>query len=296
VGLLPSHIRLLLRLQDRFGGFEGPVMTLGNQDLFASEADLRTMFAEVGVTPREPAEVPLHTSPVLREFFGEKSQDYVHARVFFDMLGLDGYADLDKFPDDEPVIRHDLNDPVPDDLRGRFGLVLDGGTIEHVFDIAQALRNVVAMVRVGGCVVQFNPHWHPDHGFYSLNPCLFYDFFGACGFDEMTCYVLQGDLRNVLDPQPCFEYRPGMEYQHLLDPERTPVLCFAARKVADVPTVNPTQDFYSHRRGDDAPLDVPPSPPGAGSPNGAGPLERMRRGLYRWRSNRIKHWERLGRL
>lgn len=294
MGLLPSHIRLLLHLHHRLGGFEGPVMTLGNQDLFASEADLRAMFAAAGLTPREPAEVLPHSSPVLRAFFGEKSRDYMHARVFFDMLGLDGYADIDQFPDDQPVIRHDLNEPVPDDLHGRFGLVLDGGTIEHVFDIAQALRNVVAMTRVGGCVVQLNPLWHPDHGFYSLNPCLFYDFFGACGFEDATCFILQGDLRDVLAPQPCFEYHPGMEYEHLLDPARTPVVCFAARKVADVAPVNPTQGVYRRRPSEGAPLDIPPLPPGGGERNGAGRLERARRALDEWRARRIKHWERLG--
>ena len=296
MGLLPTHIRLLLVLHRRFGGFEGPVMTLGNQDLFASEADLRTMFAEAGLTPREPAEVAPHTSAVLGVMFAEKSRDYVHARVFFDMLGLDGYADVDKFPDDHPVVRHDLNDPVPDELRGRFGLVLDGGTIEHVFDIAQALRNVVSMVRVGGCVVHFNPLWHADHGFYSLNPCLFYDFFGACGFEELTCYILQADLRDVLAPQPCFEYTPGMEYQHLLDPARTPVLCFAARKAADVPAVNPTQGFYANRPGEEAPLHTPPPPPATGRPNGAVRLERARRRLREWRAKRIRHWDQLGRI
>ncbi len=42
---------------------------------------------------------------------------------------------------------HDLSDPVGDDLKDRFELIYDGGTTEHVFDIAQSFRNVDAMLK-----------------------------------------------------------------------------------------------------------------------------------------------------
>jgi hypothetical protein len=48
---------------------------------------------------------------------------------------------------------HDLSDPVGNDLKNRFELIYDGGTTEHVFDIAQSFRNVDAMLKEGGIFV-----------------------------------------------------------------------------------------------------------------------------------------------
>jgi hypothetical protein len=47
-----------------------------------------------------------------------------------------------------------LNKPVPDNLRSRFSVVFDGGTLDHVFNICQALKNAMEMVEVGGYFVQ----------------------------------------------------------------------------------------------------------------------------------------------
>jgi topoisomerase-4 subunit A len=40
----------------------------------------------------------------------------------------------------------DLNRPINSELKERFGLVIDGGTLEHVFDVAQAMENVAEML------------------------------------------------------------------------------------------------------------------------------------------------------
>jgi hypothetical protein len=44
----------------------------------------------------------------------------------------------------------DMNKPIPPELAGRFSAVIDGGTLEHVFDFPQAALNVAKMLKVGG--------------------------------------------------------------------------------------------------------------------------------------------------
>ena len=73
---------------------------------------------------------------------------------------------------------HDLNQPIPEDWHGRYDLVLDGGTLEHIFDIRRALENVMALVRVGGRVFLFTPtNNYCGHGFYQFSPELFWRVF-----------------------------------------------------------------------------------------------------------------------
>jgi SAM-dependent methyltransferase len=76
----------------------------------------------------------------------------------------------------------DLNEPVPDEMKQRFDLVWEGGTLEHVFDIAQALANCASMCRLGGMVFHALPMNWLNHGFYNVNPTLMVDFHEDNGF------------------------------------------------------------------------------------------------------------------
>ncbi len=56
----------------------------------------------------------------------------------------------------------------------------DGGTLEHVFNYPQAIRNCMEMVRVGGHFLQVtNANNYMGHGFYQYSPELIYGIFSA---------------------------------------------------------------------------------------------------------------------
>ena len=70
---------------------------------------------------------------------------------------------------------HDMNQPIPDTLRERFSVVFDGGTLEHVFNVTQALKNCMEMVAVGGHFIQVNTaNNYMGHGFWQFSPELIY--------------------------------------------------------------------------------------------------------------------------
>jgi len=75
----------------------------------------------------------------------------------------------------------DLNEPI--DIGQRFDIVHNAGTLEHVFDIAQAFRNIHNLTRPGGFMIHHAPFvgW-VDHGFYALQPTLFWDLAEANGY------------------------------------------------------------------------------------------------------------------
>jgi hypothetical protein len=253
MGLLPSQIKLLLMLHLRFQ-FEGPVVTLGNQDIYASYRDLQGFFAQVDCPWVAPREIRGHTSWNLATVFPERAPEFVHARTLFEMMGIDGYVDIDLGEQDQPEVRHDLNVPVAPELCDRFGLTLDGGTLEHIFDVGVALRSMARMTRVGGWVFHVNPIAFINHGFYNFDPMLFYDFYELNGFDSPKCYVVQVDTNDVFAPCPWFQYSYGQSFGHVLEPGKVPVACFAARKRESVPVIRPpvqgalTPDFPARMR------------------------------------------------
>lgn len=87
----------------------------------------------------------------------------------------------------------DLNDPLPQEHRGAFDLVVDSSCLEHCFNVAQAFRNLCEMVRVGGWVTTVAPIYIFNHGYYNINPIMHQDGFEANGFEIQSQELITND-------------------------------------------------------------------------------------------------------
>ncbi|MDO5640778.1 MAG: class I SAM-dependent methyltransferase [Paracoccus sp. (in: a-proteobacteria)] len=86
---------------------------------------------------------------------------------------------------------HDLSLPVGKELQSKFDLIYDGGTTEHVFDIAQSFRNVDAMLRDNGIFVSCvgTDGWF-GHGFYQVGPDIPWRYWVASlGYKMLGCWT-----------------------------------------------------------------------------------------------------------
>ena len=85
----------------------------------------------------------------------------------------------------------DLNERLDPILRAwNYDVVLDVGTAEHCFNIAQAMINMAGLVKMGGYIIHENPFNCGNHGFYNLNPTMFADFYAANGFKVLDCRLV----------------------------------------------------------------------------------------------------------
>jgi len=77
----------------------------------------------------------------------------------------------------------DLNEP----LRfgwGQFGIVINSGTAEHVFDQRQLWRTIHERCKPGGMMMHALPLWGwLDHGFYNYHPTFVTDVAAANGYE-----------------------------------------------------------------------------------------------------------------
>lgn len=124
--------------------------------------------------------------------YGDLTQDDGYAERFFTGIGFDAVQSLDISDFEGAEVLHDLNRPIPDALKGSCDLVYDGGTTEHVFDVAQAMDNIANLLRPGGVYVACVPgNGFFAHGFYQFGPELVYGYWKhARGFDVLSCSLL----------------------------------------------------------------------------------------------------------
>ena len=161
------------------------VLSLGYPDILALPEELAALF---GAELLPAFEFRDDSSQIARWHGLPESTRIVEAEHFLALLGYDlEVLDVVQARGGERV--HDLNEPVPAQLHQRYALVIDPGTLEHCFNIAQAAKNLAEMVALGGCVFHGNPLNMFNHGFYNLNPTWYHDFYVANGF---TVQLVEG--------------------------------------------------------------------------------------------------------
>ena len=183
MGLARAAVNLLL-LEAARRPFRGAVVTLGRQHVYVTGDEVRAMARHHGV-PLQPVHEELHRELHLA------AKGFLSDDCLLQMIGFQRIVRVDYSDYEAPDAILDLNSPeTPDALRGAFDLVLDSGTIEHVFDIASAIRHCCRMVNVGGRIIHLTPSSNcVEHGFHSVSPTLFADFYAASRFEVNRVYL-----------------------------------------------------------------------------------------------------------
>lgn len=192
MGIDAQCLRLLLNARRRGVSYARPMM-IGRQNFS-------------GLTPKQAAEI--------FRAFGQSVPDelpsWFDARYIEPMLIKFGAADvasLDCSDYEGANVIHDMNLPIPEELKNRFSVVIDCGTLEHVFNYPQALKSAMEMVAVGGhfLATTICNNWM-GHGFYQFSPELFFRAFSEDnGFTLEDIFACESSVRGrwyrVSDPK-----------------------------------------------------------------------------------------------
>ncbi|HVJ66666.1 MAG TPA: class I SAM-dependent methyltransferase [Caulifigura sp.] len=169
---MPKPLAELLLRESAARPFHGEVATLGRLHVYFTADELENCAARAGA---KLAEFPrtLHREPDLarRGFLADDS--FLTALGFQSSTRVD-YSDYEAA---EEIL--DLNSAeTPRHLQQRFDVIIDSGTIEHVFHLPNALAHLARMLKPGGRIIHISPSSNcMDHGFYGFSPTFFTDYY-----------------------------------------------------------------------------------------------------------------------
>jgi hypothetical protein len=83
----------------------------------------------------------------------------------------------------------DLSRTVPDRYVASADFIFDGSVMDNVFSPSEAIQNVAKILRTGGRYFGINQCSTLSYAYVTFNPCWFFDFFVANGFDDVKVYV-----------------------------------------------------------------------------------------------------------
>lgn len=177
MGIDVQTLRFLKYVFETRGAF-GRVLTVGRQGVHCSPHIQHLVLGRPGVAPGSFCE------PLLISNFGATCVDSIDASDY-----------------EGATVVHDLNEPFVHDM-GTYDTVFDGGCLEHIFDVAAALRNLTKVCREGGQLIHVLPANNQcGHGFWQFSPELFFSLYSSSrGFFGTEVFV--GD---VIDPNWIFK-------------------------------------------------------------------------------------------
>lgn len=237
MGLGPPVIELYRQLKV-LGAFQdvSEVMELGSQDFWCPQRNLvKALFAAFG--GREPPPELLNTNHTSQK----------PARMLYEGLGI-GYQCVDVDGRTGTLVL-DLNfDSVPTEHKGRYGLVTNHGTSEHLLNQFNVFKMMHDFTKLGGIMIHAVPFTvHLDHGFFNYQPNFFECLARYNSYDTLGLWVgLDWQLASFIpwDPQLLDFLTFSAKTTHLL--------VAAQRKIYDREFCVPFQEIYENMIPDDA--------------------------------------------
>ena len=153
------------------GILKGPLLALGSQEIHESRDG-------IGAYAR-------------RHGYRELEKQGTVAALFKERYGVEEYESCDL--NERADVQLDLGRPLPEAMHGRWNAVLDGGTMEHIFDVRRVLENIHLGLAPGGAALHLSPlTWH-NHGFYNFTPKFFQGLARANNYQFVAeAYFFQG--------------------------------------------------------------------------------------------------------
>jgi hypothetical protein len=253
-------------------------MTVGRQRISVSSKYIPAILSGIAIPPKE-------ASTILEGQFAEP---------LFKVLGAKRVWSVDTSDWESATHVHDFNQPLPPSLADQYSVVLDAGTLEHVFNISQAFKNCMEMLRVGGHFIQANcANNYMGHGFWQFSPELIYRIFAPQNGFQIKAVLLHEPNRMLRDGASFGAWYkvedPAAHHCRVeLNNRRPTYICTIAQRIAErqIFSTFPQQSDYAEGW---TKAQEPPPLPRTGSkmrqliPN---PIKK----LYRWGLQVRKNW------
>ena len=224
-GLLPRHGALLEI---------GEANWYGNVDPHVLAADIQEFISD----PTRRAALAQR----LDQLLAEKSETYlfdlvkIFYEIFFEPTEVQA-VDFEGTPCAQPL---DLNLPLV--LSRRFEVVINHGTAEHIFNIGQVFKTIHDFTVPGGLMIHESPFtgW-VDHGFYNLQPTLFFDL-AASNHYALAVFIEDLAAKTITQLQTRDQVYELTRSKQL--PENAMLFTILKKDLDDRPFAIPIQGYY----------------------------------------------------
>lgn len=190
MALTRTSLDSLLR-EHRYRPITGDVVLIGRQTVYVTPAEALALMSQHGIDVGGVAagdiEIDRRTVNRVADY---PACDLISDRALLRLLGASRVLALDHDPYEGAEIIHDLNKPLPPKLHNSADFIIDGSTLDNVFDPALVIRNFAEMMRPGGRLLTMNMYSNDHEPYCIVPPLWFLDYFVVNEFSDCKLYVI----------------------------------------------------------------------------------------------------------
>ena len=250
MAILPQHIHILSMEQRENRIIKGNVLTIGQQSVWQNIEQTRKILNKYNLK-NYPINDSSDFKNNIKSWTNKKKIKNISCKALLKIMGADKVEALDISDYEEADIIHNQNEPIDNLFFSKYDLVLDQGSLEHIFDVPTALQNLSNMVKVGGTLGIAVPASNfIDHGFYSFSPTLFIDFFDANNFTDTRVYLREGSPRIYNRKGRLFKYNFSSKEKPIVSSKSIEVIVFAKKgaELINNCSIKPIQSIYNPKK------------------------------------------------
>lgn len=243
------HVVEALIRESQYRPLSGDVVLIGRQTVYFTPESIVELLGKHGIEVNvNPADIETGGGST-NNLANHYSKKLITDAALFRLLGMPKVQALDHSDYEGAEIIHNLTKPLPPNLEGCADFIVDGSTLDNVFDPAMVIRNFAAMLKPGGRLITTNMmsnHYEP----YAILPPLWYlDYFVANGFIDCKVYIVvyrdgEGTGADVFTIDVDALLDPGRVVSAFVSPRMMCSIVFAEKGPSSTSNTLPSQQHY----------------------------------------------------
>ena len=246
MGFYPPATDVILQ-EHLFRPITGRALMIGRQLTQLTPDDVGALLRRYGIQQRE---VAFEIDTVNTHVGNSKVGPFVMDRSFFAAFSECLVEALDITDYEGAEVIHDMSTPVPPRLYEQYDFIFDGSSIDNIFDVATAIRNLHLMLKPGGRMVLINySNSHPT-AYTKLSPDWYMDWFSFQEYADARVLVAEEleDRRKwriwTFDPYVVYSGQNGYQWSQINSQTMQATICMGEKGGGPTKPGSPVQMHY----------------------------------------------------
>jgi len=206
---IPSQVARLLLREHRFRPISGKLLSIGRQTVYLTPRQAISLVeAELGNRLEvDPRQLELDTSTR-----AAKDRGFISDRAFYSLFSNAEYHCLDHSDyEDADIVFNLCDSSLPLELENSFDFIVDGSTLDNLFDPAAGLRNLARIARPRGRIHHHDRASRIHNVYVAFALSWFHDYYSVNEFEDCQAYLAQWDDNGLRSRWDFYRYNPLRE-------------------------------------------------------------------------------------
>ena len=210
MGITAPYLNLITK-EHKFKPLKGNLIVIGKQTIGVTHKELKRIFNLNKLSHKELFKIKRYDTQTRHAIKHSDQNFFFDHDVFRCISRKINYHSLDRSKYEGAKYIQDMNKPLKSKLNNKFDIIIDGGSMDNLFNPVNFLINTSKMLKKNGRVFIGNHFFQVPGAYLAFSPEYYYSFFSVNNYKDVKVFIAQakkdGKSRYNYKTE-LFEYKP----------------------------------------------------------------------------------------